>query len=303
MPIHPEGAGTFDDVLTFLMQPVTRPSGTKWQGDLLMSTTSDYLYDHMTPTVLMRDMAFSKDAPRPGDRLPWFDLPTTDGGRINSTEFTGSRPMLLITGSLTCPMTASSNPVLKELYENYRSVVEFVMLHVREAHPGETFEQPGAYERKIEHARALKRRDRLPWPVVVDDPEGGFHHALDEKPNAVYLTDRRGVIVYRGLWAGDDKGLEQALESAAQGEVPRELESQRRLKPMAMGVGKMREMTRRSGPRAEADLWRTAPPMAALAHIADLYQPLPPHWRTAAAAATLVLGVTAVIAAVRMQRH
>ncbi len=268
-----------------------------------MSAATTYVYDHVSRSVLMQDMAFRDDAPRPGDPLPDFDLPDTDGGRVARSDFTGRKPLLLITGSLTCPMTASSNPVLKDLYHHYGSQIGFVMLHVREAHPGERFDQPNAYDEKIAHAKELKLRDRLPWRIAVDDPEGTVHRQLDEKPNAVYLADRDGRIVYRGLWAGDDVGLEQALESVARGEIPRQMESTRRLKPMAMGVGMMREMTQRSGPRAEADLWKAAPPMAAMAWLADLYRPLPPQWRTAAAAATVGAAAAVVIGAARRRRH
>ncbi|MEF2548485.1 hypothetical protein VQ045_15095 [Aurantimonas sp. E1-2-R+4] len=87
------------------------------------------------------------------------------------------------------------------------------------------------------------------------------------------------------------------MEAVAKGERPPEEESTRRLVPMARGVGTMREMTRRAGPRAQSDLWRAAPPMGVMAWLADLYRPLPPAWRTAAAAATLGVGV-AVLATI-----
>ncbi len=260
-----------------------------------MTSTSDYIYDHVHASTLRKDMAFSAETPGPGDRLPVFDLPAAGGGRIRSSAITGNKPMLLITGSYTCPMTASSNSILKKLHRRYGGRVVFVMLHVREAHPGERFDQPHDMDAKIRNATALKRRDNLPWAVAVDDTAGTLHRQLDEKPNAVWLTDKEGTIMYRGLWAGDDEALEDALDAVAKGRVPRKRESSRRLKPMAAGIGVMREVTRQSGARAEADLWKAAPPMAVLARIADLYRPLPPQWRTAAAAATVGLAVTALV--------
>ncbi len=258
----------------------------------------DYRYHHVTSQVLSDDMVFRDAAPEPGEPLPDFDLPTTDGRRIRTDDFVSRKPLLLITGSLTCPMTASSNPKLRRLHEQFGSEIAFVMLHVREAHPGEHYDQPESFETKLEHARSLKRRDRLPWPVAVDDVQGTVHRSLDEKPNAVYLTDRSGQIVFRGLWAGDVEGLRQALNSVAQGERPHEPESSRRFVPMVEGTGVMYEMVRRSGPRAEADIWRAAPPMAALAWVADFYYPLPPKWRTLAAFATVVALSAAAISLV-----
>lgn len=251
------------------------------------SGARDYLYEHVTPDILSQDMDFKDGAPRPGDPLPRFDLPLADGGRLRSDELLGKKPVLLITGSYTCPMTASSNPLLKNLHAEFGSRVQFVMLHVREAHPGEHRDQPRRQEEKMRHARDLKHRDRLPWPIAVDDPEGTVHRALDEKPNAAYLADRNGRIVFRSLWAGDEEGLGRALDSVARGERPDPQESRRCLVPMARGLGMMREMMQRSGPRAKQDIWRAAPPMAAVAWVADLYRPLRPEWRTFAAMATV----------------
>ena len=131
----------------------------------------------------------------------------------------------------------------------------------------------------------------MPWKVAVDDPDGTVHRFLDEKPNAAYLADREGWIVFRSLWAADDESLYEALESAARGERPRHQESRRRIGPMAEGVAQMRNMMRRSGPRAASDIWRAAPPMAAMAWLADIYHPLPPKWRVAAAAAIIGAGM------------
>ncbi|MEF2552280.1 deiodinase-like protein [Aurantimonas sp. A2-1-M11] len=256
-------------------------------------STARYAYEHVSSEILSEDMQFGDSAPKPGGRLPEFDLSTVNGGQLRTSDL-ADRPMLLVTGSFTCPMTASSNPILKELYAKFGCAIEFVTLYVREAHPGEHYDQASVAEEKREAASALKSRDQLPWTVAVDDPDGSVHRRLDEKPNAAYLTDRTGTIVFRSLWAGDKRGLTQALEAVAKGERPPEEESTRRLVPMARGVGTMREMTRRAGPRAQSDLWQAAPPMGVMAWLADQYRPLPPVWRTAAAAATIGVGVAVV---------
>lgn len=258
-----------------------------------------YLYEHVTSDVLSEDMDFNEDAVGPGDPLPDFDLPTAGGSRFRTTDLVGNVPILVVTGSFTCPMTASSNPMLKQLHAEFGERIAFVMLHVREAHPGERYEQPHTFQEKLEHARKLKVRDALPWPVAADDPEGTVHRAFDGKPNAAFLTDRNGVIVFRSLWAGDEHGLRQALECVARGERPTEPESRRRLVPMAAGIGMMGEMVERSGPRAKRDIWRAAPPMAAMAWMSDWFRPLPPQWRPAAALATVGVATGATLGLVR----
>jgi hypothetical protein len=48
-------------------------------------------------------------------------------------------------------------------------------------------------------ARAYEQRDQIPWPIAVDDVEGNLHQALDPKPNAAYIMDKRGNVVFRTL--------------------------------------------------------------------------------------------------------
>ena len=59
---------------------------------------SDYRYGHFTTKRLLQDLRFGGSALRPGDALPEFELATTDGGRVNKTDFVGDRPLLLIMG-------------------------------------------------------------------------------------------------------------------------------------------------------------------------------------------------------------
>jgi hypothetical protein len=268
-----------------------------------MNTEHTYLYDHVSRHVLMEDMAFSDDAPRPGERMPGFDLLLADGGRIDTRDFTHRKPLLLVTGSLSCPMTASTSPMLKEMYQEFGQDIDFVMLMVREAHPGEQLEQPRSLDQKRANAHALQARDGLPFPIAIDDVDGSVHQAFDCKPNAAWLADAEGTIIYRALWVGDEEGLLQALDAAVRGVRPQRQDSSSRIGAMAMGIGKMGEMTERSGPRARQDLWRSAPPMAALATVANLYRPLPPKWRTAAALGTIALAIGAAIKAASARRH
>jgi hypothetical protein len=262
----------------------------------------DYLYDHVSSKVLGEDLDFGADAPGPGDRLPDFDLPTATGERIRSVDFVGHEPLLLVFGSVTCPMTASSVPSLKRLYARFGDRIVFLMVYVREAHPGENFPQPRTLDQKLGHAQALIERDEIPWPIAVDDPEGKLHRAMDSKPNAAFLIDRGGQIVFRALWAGDERALRGALVAVAHGERPPEAESRRRLVPMAKGMGEMREILHQAGPRAERDIWRAAPPMGVTAWTASLFRPLPPQWRTVAALASFAIACGAVGALLARRR-
>ena len=122
----------------------------------MKSNTSKYRYDRVTMGILMSDFAFSKDSAAPGDLFPDFKVASTDGETILKERFLGKRPLLVVFGSATCPMTASSIESLKRLYARFGNRVAFVTLNVREAHPAENTTQPRSSEQKLEHARRLK---------------------------------------------------------------------------------------------------------------------------------------------------
>lgn len=253
-----------------------------------------YRYKHVSMGVLMHDFRF-ESGPAPGEAMPELDLTTTDRQTMSTLRWKGERPVLFVFGSVSCPMTASSMEVLKRLHRTFGKQVAFVMLNVREAHPGEHVPQPDTAEEKLAHAAALKEQFDIPWTVATDGVEGAVHRALDPKPNAAYLVDTHGIIAFRSLWAGDERGISEALGSVVRGETPHERESQRRLVPMTMGLGEMREALRRSGPTAERDMWRAAPPMAAMAWLADLFRPLSPLKRGFAAMGAMLLIVLVIL--------
>lgn len=220
----------------------------------------------------MGDMRFSKSALSVGDTLPKFDLPTTSDVRFTNKDFIGVRPVLLVTGSITCPMTASAMPDLKTLHAEFGDKVEFVMLTVREAHPGENFPQPDTNEAKLEHARALKEHFDVPWTVAIDDVDGALHKALDGKPNDAYLIDAGGKVVFRSLWASDKKSLRQALESVSRGESPSKTQSTALMGPLVSSFPYISETMKLAGPQARRDLILGAPPMALMGAIASLFK-------------------------------
>jgi hypothetical protein len=59
----------------------------------------EYRYPHFKRELLGEDSSFVNGA-APGQPLPDFDLPTTDGGRLRKRDLLG-KPLLLILGSYT----------------------------------------------------------------------------------------------------------------------------------------------------------------------------------------------------------
>jgi len=256
---------------------------------------SNYRYNSFTTNLLFADLRFRQGAAAPGDQVPAFELITTRGDRLVNDDLFGGKPVLFVFGSMTCPMTASSAPSVQELYEEFGHRVEFIMMYVREAHPGENYAQAESMDDKIESARALQKFFGIDWTVAADTLHGDLHRALDPKPNAAYLVSSNGEILFRSLWAADYGALRLALEDAADGKALRRTQSKRLFGPVVRAMGSVRETMRRGGPQAERDLWRAAFPMALTGLIASWFGPLSPGQRGIAAVLTMTIGMIVML--------
>jgi thiol-disulfide isomerase/thioredoxin len=236
-----------------------------------------YRFERLSLPIVLRDLHFSKDDPGPGDRVPDFDLPTVGGGRFRSSDLAETGPALMIFGSSTCPVTDNAAPGLKELYLRYGDRVRFVMVNVREAHPGKAFPQPKTLDAKIAHAKQLRDLHGFEFEVAVDDVNGTLHRALSPKPNSAYVLGSDGRIVFRAQWANDTNALAEALGSVVAGEPPRRLQSGGVLKPTLRMLRNIALVLDRAGSGAWADMWRVALPLAAIAFALKAFRVGPPR--------------------------
>jgi len=109
------------------------------------------------------------------------------------------RPVLLETGSVTCPMYAQNVQPMQQLSDQYPQV-RFAVLYIREAHPGNR--TPPHQSDKMKRKQAARLRtiygdDRL---VLIDDVEGTVHRQIGALPNSLYLINTDGTILYRSNW-------------------------------------------------------------------------------------------------------
>jgi len=256
---------------------------------------SEYRYRRFSTRLLFRDLRFGKKAATPGDSFPLFELLTTSGERLSNEDLFGDQPVLFIFGSMTCPMTASAAPSVQELYAEFGDRVKFIMLYVREAHPGEHFTQSDTIEEKLENARALKEFYDIQWTVAADNVEGDLHRALDPKPNSAFLMNSEGIIIFRSLWAADYDALRQALDAAAAGRPPERSQSEALIGPVIRAMGQVQAVMERGGPQAVKDLWRAGFPMALAGRVATLFSPLSPDQRGIAAVLALAFVMLAAL--------
>lgn len=235
-----------------------------------------YRFEHPGIQDVLRDMVIQEGEPGPRDVLGDFHLPLTTGGALTSASLAAQRkPLLLIFGSRSCPVMVSGVDGLKQLHTRYGAHVHFVMVQVREAHPGERIPQPHTFEQKMQHAIELKRVCRLPFDVAVDSIDGALHQTLGGRPNSAYLLSPSGTILFRAQWANETAAIDEALAAVTSGCAPPVLTATRTLPAILKSVGYTTPVLNDAGRGARADFWKMALPVALMAAMADRLRFLP----------------------------
>jgi peroxiredoxin len=261
-------------------------------------THDDYRFEHPTIAMVLGDMRIPRSDPGPGDPIPAFTVVTTDGNTIDNADLRrDGRPTLLVFGSLTCPVTESAGDGLRELHTRYGDRVRFLLVNVREAHPGDATPQPRTEHEKLEHASRLKDHHRLGFDVASDDLGGSLHRAFGPRPSSAYLVDPSGEITFRAHWSNVTPAIEEAVAAAAAGQRPPHPEVGQTIRAMAKMTGYAGQAFSRAGRGATRDTWKVAPPFAAMIAVSGLFGFLRPSGRGIPAVATLgaVMALAVVI--------
>jgi hypothetical protein len=273
----------------------------------MSSTTnglSGYRLEHPTLMDVLRDMRIPSSDPGPGDQIPTFDLPTTDRGRFSSAQFgENASPVLIVFGSQTCPVTESAGRGLVELHQKYSRSVRFVMVNVREAHPGAVIPQPRSMEQKKRHAEGLKGHHGFDFEVAIDDIDGSVHRAFGTRPSSAYLVDRDGTIVFRAHWSNVTSALDEALAAISTGRSAHRSTAGDTVRSAMKMLGHATMVFDRAGRGARADTWKAAPPVAALIALSNLFSFASPDRRGILAMVTigsLIAGTVAVVAVISL---
>ncbi|MGL3662849.1 peroxiredoxin family protein [Pseudomonas aeruginosa] len=264
-------------------------------------SSTPYNYSHFHAVTLGEDarLVMKPEGPMPGDLAPEFSLEDSQGRSWQLSDFRG-QPVVLIFGSGTCPMTVGSLPGLKKLAQEFGDDVQWLMVYVREAHPGELLPAHESMMQKREQAERLRQAEGVDWPVLIDDTDGTTHKAYDEMPNPVFVIDRDGHVAFRGEFAHAPT-LWQALQALQaqgwRGMAPHPLDK----KPHMLGATVVGwRGPERGGEIAQHDLMKGAPPLALnlrlgqwmepiLGPLASRSRPLPPSTKLALVAGGLGL--------------
>jgi len=138
--------------------------------------------------------------PAAGDKLVDFTLTDLQtGAPVKLSDFAG-KWVVIETGSSTCSMYTKNIPDMKDVVAEFPDV-EFLLVYVREAHPGERLKQHETIDDKVKAAKIVGPRYGEHRRILVDALGGDFHRAYGAMPNVVYVVRPDGTVHYRCNWA------------------------------------------------------------------------------------------------------
>jgi len=150
------------------------------------------------------------DGPKIGAMAPDFTATMLDNKTTRLSDFRG-KIVVLESASITCPATIGTTNDMQRLVRQY-SDVTFLLLYVREAHPGERITAHTSFDEKLSCAKRFQEEEHDNRRIVVDDLEGTAHKQYGLFPNFVYVIDPEGYIEWRTPW-NVTKRLNEVLAS------------------------------------------------------------------------------------------
>lgn len=146
----------------------------------------------------------------PAAGQPSVDFTATDydGNEVKLSDFLG-KWVVLETGSSTCSQYTKNIENMRALIAEFADV-EFIVVYVREAHPGERLGQHKTFDDKKFAACLLTSKYQEHRRVLIDTLDGDMHRAYGAMPNVVYVIRPDGVVHYRCDWT-HIAGLKAAL--------------------------------------------------------------------------------------------
>lgn len=220
-----------------------------------MTPTADalgYNYDHFG---LEHRTMLHLEGVEIGQPAPDFTATRVDGTQVKLSEFRG-KPVVLETGSSSCPMYVSHIESMNALAYRFPDVT-FLVLYVREAHPGQHIRAHRNAEQKTAAARIAVEEHREARIILVDDVGGTAHRLYGAMPNTVHVIDAKGTVAFRAMW-NDPAAVDAALRRVLTGEDAAAVRA--RFRPA--GVATLQRVLRRAGWRAVWDFALAFPRLA-----------------------------------------
>ncbi|MDP6138007.1 MAG: redoxin domain-containing protein [Arenicellales bacterium] len=148
-----------------------------------------------------------------GTLAPDFKLKTIDGKSIRLSDKRGRIAVFMFV-AMTCPPARTQVDLWTELHEQYDPAeVDMFFVYSRERHPGERgfpdFRQTTTTEERMTYATMMSEITDV--PIAVDPIDESTLKDYGIVPNAAFVVDRNGYIVFKSQWADVHK-IRQVIE-------------------------------------------------------------------------------------------
>jgi len=153
--------------------------------------------------------------PEVGDKAPDFNATTIDGKRVKLSDYLG-KPLILETGSISCPQYVGCINSMNTIAVEYPEF-EFLVLYVREAHPGNNITGHHSIDEKITLANRTHEAEQENRTIIIDDIDGTAHQSFGSLPNMLYVIGADGTILTRSDW-NQPSTIRKSLEKLRNGE-------------------------------------------------------------------------------------
>lgn len=163
-----------------------------------------------------RDYEFLGEVgPRVGEELN-FEARNLDGDVVRLSDLRGS-PVVVETGSVTCGIYGDKVDWWRRVAQRHPEA-RFVLLYVREAHPGGRTDAHESWQNKRDAAARLTDEWGEWREIWIDDLDGAAHRLLGSLPVMMYVLGPDGRIVLRANWSDPD-AADQALDALRRGDT------------------------------------------------------------------------------------
>ena len=133
-----------------------------------------------------------------GDTLPSLSLTALDGNLVTLESFAGNI-LVIETGSMSCPLFIGKIKTMNALACEHPDI-QFIVIYIREAHPGKHIPSHQTDADKLGNAKRLKRAEPENRTILVDTIGGDAHKYLGLLPNMAYIISADQKIIYRADW-------------------------------------------------------------------------------------------------------
>ena len=127
--------------------------------------------------------------------------------------------MVIETGSISCPLYIGKiKPMNALALEN--PDVAFLVIYIREAHPGKKIPNHQMQSEKAKNAIRLKDKEPENRAILIDTLKGEAHKKLGLLPNMAYVIGADHKVLYRADWNIPARITEVLTALNSSGKIP-----------------------------------------------------------------------------------